>query len=144
MRPVLLLWLLLLVSCAENRDTSFSTRPPGLDIADVALANGAPDTALHIAQQVLATDPRNLPALIRAANAQAALGQRDQAAKIFSQALAVAPDNNDAALGLGRLKLATDPAAAFAAFLRITARDPRNVAALIDLRNRERPARPAR
>ena len=133
MRPVLLLSLLLLASCAGNRDTSFSTRPPGLDVADVALANGAPDTALHIAQQVLAKDPRNVPALIRAANAQAALGRRDQAAKTFSQALADAPDNDDAALGLGRLKLATDPAAASAAFLRVTRRDPRNVAALIDL-----------
>lgn len=133
MRPSLLLSLLLLVSCAGNHDTRFSTRPPGLDIADVALANGAPDTALHIAQQVLAADPRNLSALIHAANAQSALGQRDQAARTFSQALAVAPDDNDAALGLGRLKLATDPAAASAAFLRVTVRDPRNVAALIDL-----------
>ena len=133
MRPVLLLSLLLLASCAGNRDTSFPTRSPGLDVADVALANGAPDTALHIAHQILATDPSNLPALIRAANAQAALGQRDQAARTFGQALAVAPNNNDAALGLGRLKLAIDPAAASAAFLRVTVRDPRNVAALIDL-----------
>ncbi len=133
MRPFLLLSLLLLASCGGNRDTSFSTRPPGLDVADVALSNGAPDTALHIARQILATDPRNLPALIRAANAQVALGQRDQAARTFGQALAVAPDDIDAALGLGRLKLVTDPAAASAAFLRVTARDPRNVAALIDL-----------
>lgn len=133
MRPVLLLSLLLLASCAGNRDTSFSTRPPGLDVADVALANGAPDTALHIAQQALAADPRSVPALVRAANAQAALGRRDQAARTFSQALAIAPDSDDAALGLGRLRLATDPAAASAAFLRVTARDPRNVAALIDL-----------
>ena len=132
MRPFLLLSLLLLVSCAGNRDTSLSTRPPGLDVADVALANGAPDTALHIAHQILATDPRNLPALIRAANAQAALGQRDQASKTFAQALAVAPDNNDAALGFGRLKLATDPAAAAAAFQRVTLHNPGNVAALID------------
>ena len=132
MRPFLLLSLLLLASCAAHRDTSFSTRPPGLDVADVALANGAPDTALHIAHQILATDPRNLPALIRSANAQAALGQRDQAARTFGQALAVAPDDNDAALGLGRLKLATDPAAAAIAFQRVTLRNPGNVAALTD------------
>ena len=133
MRSVLLLSLLLLVSCAGHHDALFPNRPPGLDVADVALANGAPDTALHIAQQVLARDPRNLPALIRAANAQAVLGQRDQATKTFNQALAVAPNDNDAALGLGRLKLSTDPAAASAIFLRVTVRDPRNVAALIDL-----------
>ena len=133
MRPSLLLSLLLLVSCAGGRDTSFSSRPPGLDVADVALANGAPDTALHIAQQTLAAEPHNVPALLRAAEAQAALGQRDQAARTFGEALAVAPDNGDAALGLGRLKLATDPAAAAGVFLRVTTRDPRNVAALIDL-----------
>jgi Flp pilus assembly protein TadD len=133
MRPTLLLSLLLLVSCGGDRDNRFSTRPPGLDVADVALANGAPETALHIAEQVLATNPRDVPALVRAGSAQAALGQRDQAVRSFGQALAIAPDNPGAALGLGRLTLATDPAAAAALLLRLTTRDPHNVAALIDL-----------
>jgi Flp pilus assembly protein TadD len=133
MRPALLLSLLLLVSCTSTHDTSFSSRPPGLDVADVALANGAPDTALRIAQQALAANPHNVAALIRAAGAQAALGQRDLAARSLGQALAIAPDNDEAALGLGRLKLATDPAEAAEVFLRVTTRYPHNVAALVDL-----------
>ncbi len=133
MRPALLLSLLLLACCNGNRDNSFSSQPPGLDIADVALVNGAPETALRIAQQALAANPRNVPALLRAGSAQAALGQPDQAARTFLKALAVDQDNNDAALGLGRIKLAADPAAAADIFLRITTRDPGNVPALIDL-----------
>jgi len=133
MRPTLLLSLLLLVSCAGHRDSAFSTRPPGLDVADVALANGAPETALHIAQQALAVKPHDVPALVRVAQAQAALGQRDQASRSFSQALGIAPNDAAATLGLGRLELATDPAAAASLLLRLTTRNPHNVAALIDL-----------
>jgi Flp pilus assembly protein TadD len=133
MRPTLLFSLLFLAGCSSNHDSLLSTRAPGLDVADVALATGAPDTALHIAQQVLAIDPRNVPALVRAAEAQAALGQRDQAARTFTQALAIAPDDAGAALGLGRLKLASDPDAAASVLLRLTTRDPHNVAALVDL-----------
>lgn len=132
MRPFFLFLLLFLESCAGPRDTSLGTRP-GLDIADVALANGLPDTALRVANQALASNPRNVPALVRAGQAQTAMGQRDPAARSFTQALAIAPDDDEAALGLGRLQLATDPAAAAAVFFRITVRHPRNVAALIDL-----------
>jgi Flp pilus assembly protein TadD len=133
MRPALLLSLLFLVSCTRSPDNSFSSRPPGLDVADVALANGAPETALRIAQQALAANPHNVPALIRSASAQAALGQRDQAARSLATALAIAPDNTEASLGLGRLKLATNPAEAAEIFLRVTTRYPQNVVALVDL-----------
>jgi len=129
-------WLfsvLLLAACSANRDNLTSARAPGLDVADVALASGAPDTALHIAQQALAANPRNVQAMVRAAEAQAALGHRDQAAHGFSQALAIAPDDTGAALGLGRLKLAEDPAATVSLLLRVTTHDPHNVAALVDL-----------
>jgi Flp pilus assembly protein TadD len=133
MRPSLLLSLLLIAGCSSNHDNRISTRAPGMDVADVALANGAPDTALHIAQQALALNPRDVPALVRAAEAQAALGRRDQAAHSFDQALSIAPDDAAAALGLGRLKLATDPGAAASVLLRLITRDPHNVAALVDL-----------
>jgi Flp pilus assembly protein TadD len=132
MRFAPLLLLLFVVSCAGAHDSSSSGRSAGLDVADAALANGAPDTALRIAQRTLATDPQNLPALLRAANAQVALDQRGEAARTFALALSITPNNADAALGLGRLKLATDPAAAASLFLRVATRDPRNVAALID------------
>ena len=133
MRPAPLLALLLLASCAGGRPATLSDRAPGMDIADAALANGAPDTALHIAQRALATDPDNVPALIRAGNAQAALGQHDQAARTFSRAVTLAPGNTDAALGLGRVKLASDPAGAVPLLKRVSEQDPRNVAALVDL-----------
>jgi Flp pilus assembly protein TadD len=133
MRPALLLSLLFLVSCTRSPDNSFSSRPPGLDVADVALANGAPETALRIAQEALAADPRNVGALIRAADAQAALGQREQAGRSLAKALAIAPDNSEAAISLGRLKLATAPAEAVDVFQRVTTRAPTNVIALVDL-----------
>jgi Flp pilus assembly protein TadD len=133
MRSTLLLSLLLVAGCSGSHDSSFSTRPPGLDVADAALANGAPDTALHIAQQALAANPRNVSAMVRVAEAESALGQRDQATRGFRQALALEPDNTGAALGLGRLELASDPAAAAGVLLRLSTRDPHNVAVLVDL-----------
>jgi Flp pilus assembly protein TadD len=133
MRPTLLLLLILLANCSGDQNGSISNRAPGLDVADVALASGAPDTALRIAQQALAANPRNASALVRAAEAQAALGQRDNAAHSFAQARALAPDDVAASLGLARLELATDPGAAVSELLGLTTRDPRNVAALIDL-----------
>jgi Flp pilus assembly protein TadD len=133
MRPTLLLSLLLVAGCSGNHDGPLSSRPPGLDVADVALANGAPDTALHIAQQALAANPHDVSAMVRVAQAQSALGQREQATQRFRQALALEPNNAGAALGLGRLELASDPAAAAAVLLRISARDPHNVAILVDL-----------
>jgi len=132
MRSVLIL-LLLLASCKAPVDDLLYNRPPGLDIAQVALANGAPETALHVAQTALAANPRNVPALIEAANAQAALGQREQAVSSFKQALAAAPDDANAALGLGLLQLATDPAAAAIVLQHAAANDQRNVAVLVDL-----------
>ncbi len=133
MRPVLLLPLLLLMSCAVDRDKTFATGSPSLDVGSVALANGAPDTALHIAQQKLAANPSNVPALVMQAGAQAALGQRDQAMRSYGQALSIDPADPAASLGLGRLQLGSDPAAAANVLLPLTTRDPRNVAALIDL-----------
>ncbi len=130
MRPMLLLSLLLMAGCSHSL---FSSRAPGLDVADTALANGAPDSALHIAQQALAKNPRSVPAMVLAAQAQAALGQRDEAEQGFRHALAIEPRNADAALGLGRLELGSDPASAARTLLALSTRDPRNVAALVDL-----------
>ena len=133
MRPIILLTLLLLVSCAIDPDKRFATGTPSLDVANVALANGAPETALHIAQSKLATNPRDVPALVLAGGAQTALGQREKATQSFRQALTIAPNDPNALLGLGRLGLGNDPAAAATVFQQLIARDPRNVAALINL-----------
>jgi Flp pilus assembly protein TadD len=132
MRSALLFSLLYLTACASGHGPASYDQAPGLDIADAALASGAPDTALSIAQRILATDSNNVAALIRVANAQAALGQRDAAQRSFTRAMTIAPDKTDATIGLGRLDLATDPAAAAALFQLVVDREPRNVAALID------------
>jgi Flp pilus assembly protein TadD len=133
MRPIILLPLILLAACAVDPDKRFATGTPGLDVANVALANGAPETALHIAESKLAANPRDVPALVMAGGAQTALGQREKAAQSFSRALTIAPNDPNALLGLGRLQLASDPAAAATVFQQLITRDPRNVAALINL-----------
>ncbi len=132
MRPFALLALLLLASCAGASDNRLAAHPPGLDIADVALANGAPDTALHVADQTLSTDPGNVAALVRKAEAETELGQRSAAMASFRQALQAEPASKPAMLGLGRLELQQDPSAAAPIFARIVAMEPRNVPALID------------
>jgi Flp pilus assembly protein TadD len=127
--------LLLCLACCANPDrrSRLSEMVPGLDVADVALAQGAPDTALHIAERRLAVKPDDAQALLRAGQAQAALGRREEAARSFSRALAIDPTNQDAVLGLGRLRLATDPAAAAKLFQRVLEQNPQNVASLNDL-----------
>ncbi len=139
MRPALCLplarclMLASLAACANGQANRIADRTPGLDVADVALANGSPETALHVAQHILANRPNDVPAMVRQGEAEAMLRRNQEARAAFEQALAIAPDNSDALLGLGRLELATDPAAAAALFGRLTTREPRNVAALTDL-----------
>ena len=133
MRSAILLSLLLLASCAGDPRRMLSTQAPGLDVAEVALTHGMPDTALRIAEKKLASDRHDVAAMVMAADAQAALGRRDDAARGFDQALAIEPGNAEAALGLGRMKLATDPATAARLFLRVSKGDRHKIAALIDL-----------
>jgi Flp pilus assembly protein TadD len=123
--------LLLLASCA-GRPAGLSDRPPGLDVADVALAHGSPETALHVAQAALARDGRDVRALVEEGRALAALGRRQEAAAAYAQAAAAAPDDLDAAMGLGRLLLQTDPAAAAETFARAREKHPGDVALLVD------------
>lgn len=134
MRFLPLALLACLACCASPASRPrLSDKAPGLDVADVALAGGAPDTALHIAETMLAANPGNAQALLRAGEAQAALGRRQEAARSFSRVLAIAPGNDAAAIGLGRLRLATDPAEAARLFRLVLQRDPQNVPALNDL-----------
>ena len=132
MRSFALLALLVLTSCAGGSDHRLAAHPPGLDIADVALANGAPDTALHVAEQTLSADPGNVAALVRKAEAEAELGQRGAATTSFRRALEAEPASKPALLGLGRLELQQDPSAAAAIFARVVGLEPRNLAALVD------------
>jgi Flp pilus assembly protein TadD len=129
--PVLIA-MLLPAGCAAP-DPAQAAHGPGLDVADVALANGAPQTALRVAREMLAATPDSVPARLRAAAAEQALGQRDQAAADLARVLAVDPDHTQAGLALGRLELAGDAITAAALFRRVAAHAPRDVSALTDL-----------
>jgi Flp pilus assembly protein TadD len=140
---LIVVMLLLLTSCTERSvpDTiplqpptaSLSIWKPSLHLADTALSHGAPAMALRISDDLLLKNPRNAEALTRRGDALAALDRASEAAVSYNMAIDIAPRNSDALLGLGRLRLTQDPAAAEALFARITTADPNNAVALSDL-----------
>ena len=129
--PVFTLWSL--AACSNNGAGTLSTAPPGLNVARAALDGGAPEVALRIATAAVAAKPDDLDALIVQADADAALDMRPEADTAYRRVLALKPDSVEARMGLGRLSLADNPAAAEAMFLDVLARDPRNAKALNDL-----------
>ncbi|MBV9783516.1 MAG: tetratricopeptide repeat protein [Acidisphaera sp.] len=130
---------LVLTACANHNTISYRSDPPlapgkpGLRVADAAMEGGAPAVALSVTDGVLATDPRNVAALDRKGNALYELNRPAEAAESYQRALTIAPGNVDALIGLGRIRLSTDPAAAEALLRRAAARQPRNAAAQNDL-----------
>jgi Flp pilus assembly protein TadD len=102
-------------------------------VADTALKGGSPEIALQIASNVLAQNPGNGSALATKGEALTALGRPEEAAIAFSQVPPKDPASVSAQIGLGRIKLATDPVGAEAAFLGALSQDPRNGVALNDL-----------
>lgn len=127
----LLFALLLLGGCA--RGGGLGSNQPGLTVADAALRSGSPQVALQVAAGVLAGQPDNPKALEIQGEAQTMLGRLDEAADSFSHALKRDGSSVRAIVGLGRLKLATDPSAAETLFLQALQRDPRDTTALNDL-----------
>ena len=104
-----------------------------MDVADAALKGGSPEIALQISGNVLAKDPGNMDALLTQGEALTELGRPDEAAASFGQVLSDHPDSVSANIGLGRIKLASDPTAAEALFLTALRHEPRNGVALNDL-----------
>lgn len=102
-------------------------------MADNALKGGSPEIALQIANNVLAQNPGNGSALATKGEALTALGHPEEAAIAFSQVPPRDPASVSAQIGLGRIRLASDPVAAEAAFLGALSQDPRNGVALNDL-----------
>lgn len=131
MRKLAIVPVLMLAACGTTPPTLAGKS--GLHVADVAMANGAPSTALQIARTALEADPRNVEALVRMGEAQYALGQGGQAVETFQRALGLAPHLAKAQLGIARVELASDPSAAEAILRKALARDPANVAMLTDL-----------
>ena len=89
--------------------------------------------ALRISDDLLVKDPRNAEALARRGDALAALDRVSEAAVSYNMAIDVEPNNAQALLGLGRMRLAQDPAAAEVLFARVITADPKNAVALSNL-----------
>jgi Flp pilus assembly protein TadD len=82
---------------------------------------------------VLRDSPNNIRALEIKGDALTLLGDYDQAGQIFQALLAKDPNSARAGIGLGRVKLAKDPAAAEELFQRVLQHDPKNITALNNL-----------
>jgi Flp pilus assembly protein TadD len=123
----------LLISACSQAVPQLRTGVPSLNSARAAQDGGAPEIALNICQRIAAGDRRNAEALACEGNALTALKRPDEADAAYTNALVLAPDSQDALLGLGRLRLSTDPKRAEAFFRRVIARAPRNAIALNDL-----------
>lgn len=106
---------------------------PSLKTAETALSSGAPDLAYRICAALVDGGDRSTKTLVCKGNALTGLGRSAEAAAIFTVALQGAPRNTDALIGIGRLRLATDPAGAEQLFMQALAVSPRDAVALNDL-----------
>src|SRR5215471_8486670 len=77
--------LILLTACANTGPASLSNGGPGLGVARAALRGGSPQLALHIADNILASNPRNKDALLVQGEALTGLGRLDEATSSFEE-----------------------------------------------------------
>jgi Flp pilus assembly protein TadD len=119
--------------CSGFHSSEQSARQPSLRVANAALASGAPELAVRIADMILAKQPGDRDALIARADALYALGQNNQSQIAYRAVLALEPASVRASLGLGRTLTRSDPRAAEAEFLKALAGEPDNVLALNNL-----------
>ncbi len=132
MRSRSLLLALLLAACGHPQ-SGVSGLEPGLDVAKAALRGGSPETALQLADNVLARDPRDDAALVVQGDALTDLGRLSEAYDSYNRALQADQDSVGAIIGVGRIRLTDDPAAASVLFLQALRHNPRNTTALTDL-----------
>ena len=120
-----------LAACSGN--TPSLDGQPSLATARVALSGGSPELALSICTNLQARDRKDTALMVCRGDALVAMGRSAEAVDSYQSALAIEPASPEAKLGLGRLRLATDPAAAEAYFLQVVGAQPRNAAALNNL-----------
>lgn len=111
-RATALCLLLAAAACGGTTSTgpgpAVAVDPQALDLrlADATLSAGAAETALHVLNEMLQRDPNNVPALLRQGNAWMILGQPADAARSFSQAVALRPGSLEGLTGLARARAA--------------------------------------
>jgi Flp pilus assembly protein TadD len=127
------LLLLLLAGCANDGPLSLRSGLPGIEVAQAALRGGSPQIALQIAGNILAREPSNEAALVVQGESLTALGRLDEATTSFESVMQRDPSSIAAHIGLGRVRLGSDPAGAEVLFLEALKREPRNAVALNDL-----------
>ena len=120
-------------ACSSGPQGDKAPRMPSLHVANAALASGAPDVALRVADMNLAQHPKDVAALIAKGDALYAMGQTEAASTAFRSAIALDPGAVAAQLGLGRTLVESDPAGAESAFLAAMRTDATNVIALNNL-----------
>jgi Flp pilus assembly protein TadD len=132
-RIALMALVSLLAACASQPLPRLRDGQPGLDVARAALSGGTPDIALNISKGILGKEPHNVPALLMQGDALSALGRSDEAEASYANALAARPASVEAKIGLGRLRLRSNPAQAQILFSGVVQQEPRNKLALNDL-----------
>ena len=120
-------------ACSTRQQAAEPARSPSMRVADAALAAGAPEVALRVANLALERQPRDVLALTARGDALYAMGLRDAALAAYQTAVAIEPNAVAAEIGLGRVLVRTDSTAAETAFRVALARDPDNVLALNNL-----------
>lgn len=130
-RLTILLCVMLVSGCAGSG--TVAEQSPALKLGTIELANNAPDAALHAAQSVLRASPDSEEAWILAGDAQAALGQSELAKASYNRARIEDAQSLPAQMGLARLELRTDPAAAAAALRQLTSARPHDARLWTDL-----------
>lgn len=130
MRIPTLILALALAGCGGPIEREFSRATPGLNVAEAALRGGSPQVALQVVTGVLSSSPSNAEALAIQGDALMALGRGEAAISSYEQALRSQKDQPRAKIGLGRLRLASNPVEAERLFLEVLQKDPRDTAAL--------------
>ncbi len=124
---------LLVAACSGPVGRELGGGASGLNVADAALRGGSPQVALQVVTGVLNSDPNNTQALLIQGDALTLLGRNDAAATSFERALTRSPSSDRAQIGLGRLRLGSNPAEAEKLFLDVLQRNPNDTTALNNL-----------
>lgn len=133
MRGIAFCFLILLTACNRGGIATPGSGQAGLGVAQAALSGGSPQIALQVANSIVSREPNNDEALIIQGESLTQLGRLDEAATSFSVVLQHDAESVAAHIGLGRVRLASDPASAELLFLGALQKEPRNAVALNDL-----------